>query len=98
MFQDETTPKYKTTPFVHKTRPLSCFHGIGLKSCSHDVAMATLETTSLLGNGAAGGLVSSSVSAESCIPASCSRTTNCAGKITAVFDDITISSNFDSGR
>lgn len=63
--------------------------------CSCDATMATPEITPLLGND---DLRGSSDSAESCIPASCSRTTNSAGKITAIFDDITISSNFDSGR
>ncbi len=65
--------------------------------------MASLEASLLRphddGERVSGGsVINASVSVDSCIPASISPRTNCAGKITAVFDDVTISSNFDSGK
>ena len=61
--------------------------------------MASLEASSLRSKEehSPGGSVSASVSVESALPASISAGNIYAGKITAVFGDITISSNFDSG-
>lgn len=62
--------------------------------------MASLEASSLRSKEehSPGGSVSASVSVESALPASISAGNIYAGKITAVFGDITISSNFDSGN
>ena len=59
--------------------------------------MASLEASSKEEEHSPGDSVSASVSVESALPASISAGSIYAGKITAVFGDITISSNFDSG-